>query len=114
MSVSRNDPCPCGSGRKYKKCCLGAEPVEKVKARRNLGIAWGVVLVLALVVAVLKGTPAGIAAGLAGAALVGAWIMMHDHSEAGADGGAGAIMGAGSSGAGANRRTRATTPPGTR
>jgi len=19
--VSRNDPCPCGSGRKYKKCC---------------------------------------------------------------------------------------------
>lgn len=20
----RNDPCPCGSGRKYKKCCLGA------------------------------------------------------------------------------------------
>lgn len=21
----RNDPCPCGSGRKYKKCCLGKE-----------------------------------------------------------------------------------------
>lgn len=21
-SVGRNDPCPCGSGRKYKKCCL--------------------------------------------------------------------------------------------
>ncbi len=20
--VGRNDPCPCGSGRKYKKCCL--------------------------------------------------------------------------------------------
>ena len=19
----RNDPCPCGSGRKYKKCCFG-------------------------------------------------------------------------------------------
>ncbi len=19
--VSRNDPCPCGSGNKYKKCC---------------------------------------------------------------------------------------------
>jgi uncharacterized protein len=19
----RNDPCPCGSGKKYKKCCLG-------------------------------------------------------------------------------------------
>ena len=21
-SVGRNDPCPCGSGKKYKKCCL--------------------------------------------------------------------------------------------
>ncbi|WP_374049457.1 SEC-C metal-binding domain-containing protein [Neobacillus sp. OS1-33] len=19
--MSRNDPCPCGSGKKYKKCC---------------------------------------------------------------------------------------------
>ena len=24
-SIGRNDPCPCGSGKKYKKCCLGAE-----------------------------------------------------------------------------------------
>ena len=22
--VGRNDPCPCGSGKKYKKCCLSA------------------------------------------------------------------------------------------
>lgn len=21
----RNDPCPCGSGRKYKKCCYGQD-----------------------------------------------------------------------------------------
>jgi preprotein translocase subunit SecA len=21
--VGRNDPCPCGSGKKCKKCCLG-------------------------------------------------------------------------------------------
>jgi len=25
-AVGRNDPCPCGSGRKYKKCCLNAAP----------------------------------------------------------------------------------------
>ena len=24
MSVGRNDPCPCGSGKKYKKCCGAA------------------------------------------------------------------------------------------
>ncbi len=23
MKVGRNDPCPCGSGKKFKKCCLG-------------------------------------------------------------------------------------------
>ncbi|MFH1351445.1 MAG: type I methionyl aminopeptidase [Pseudomonadota bacterium] len=23
MKIGRNDPCPCGSGLKYKKCCLG-------------------------------------------------------------------------------------------
>ncbi len=23
-SVGRNDPCPCGSGKKFKKCCLNA------------------------------------------------------------------------------------------
>lgn len=22
MKISRNDPCPCGSGQKYKKCCI--------------------------------------------------------------------------------------------
>ena len=22
--VGRNDPCPCGSGKKFKKCCLGS------------------------------------------------------------------------------------------
>ena len=23
-NVGRNDPCPCGSGKKFKKCCLAA------------------------------------------------------------------------------------------
>lgn len=27
MMVGRNDPCPCGSGKKYKKCCDGKEAV---------------------------------------------------------------------------------------
>ncbi|MCJ2135730.1 DUF1186 domain-containing protein [Methylobacterium sp. J-026] len=26
--VGRNDPCPCGSGKKFKKCCLGKEQAE--------------------------------------------------------------------------------------
>jgi len=23
--VGRNDPCPCGSGKKFKKCCLNPQ-----------------------------------------------------------------------------------------
>ncbi len=23
--IGRNDPCPCGSGKKYKKCCLNSQ-----------------------------------------------------------------------------------------
>ncbi len=22
VKIGRNDPCPCGSGKKYKKCCI--------------------------------------------------------------------------------------------
>jgi len=25
-NVGRNDPCPCGSGKKFKKCCLDKVP----------------------------------------------------------------------------------------
>ena len=25
MKIGRNDPCPCGSGKKYKKCCIDKE-----------------------------------------------------------------------------------------
>ena len=23
--IGRNDPCPCGSGKKYKHCCIGSK-----------------------------------------------------------------------------------------
>lgn len=33
MKVGRNDPCPCGSGKKYKKCCLDKKRVEAAAER---------------------------------------------------------------------------------
>jgi len=30
--IGRNEPCPCGSGKKYKKCCLHAAPPVGGKA----------------------------------------------------------------------------------
>ena len=35
MKISRNDPCPCGSGLKYKKCCL-----NKATESTTLSYAW--------------------------------------------------------------------------
>lgn len=28
MKIGRNDPCPCGSGKKYKKCCLNKASLD--------------------------------------------------------------------------------------
>ncbi len=49
MAGSPNEPCPCGSGRKYKRCCrpfhrgeVAAEPGSLVRARYSayaLGLA---------------------------------------------------------------------------
>ncbi len=42
-NVGRNDPCPCGSGKKFKKCCLNAErPSQSVTAlhRTNEEFEW--------------------------------------------------------------------------
>ncbi len=33
MTAARNDPCPCGSGRKYKQCCLDKDEQAAREAR---------------------------------------------------------------------------------
>ena len=38
--IGRNDPCPCGSGIKYKKCCIGkADKVARTAAQQNIQIS---------------------------------------------------------------------------
>ncbi len=32
MKIGRNEPCPCGSGKKYKKCCLRKHEEEARKS----------------------------------------------------------------------------------
>ena len=34
MPVGRNDPCPCGSGKKYKKCCGAVIAIAASSARQ--------------------------------------------------------------------------------
>jgi tetratricopeptide (TPR) repeat protein len=35
VKIGRNDPCPCGSGKKYKKCCLGLAEAKRVEEERG-------------------------------------------------------------------------------
>ena len=70
MSVSRNDPCPCGSGQKYKKCCINKEASpERVAgappktARRWLPFAGAAVLGVG--VGIWQDPGAGIIVGIA-------------------------------------------------
>lgn len=37
--VGRNDKCPCGSGKKYKKCCFGTD--KELKTRERIDICEG-------------------------------------------------------------------------
>ena len=32
--IGRNDPCPCGSGQKYKRCCLPRDEAAAVERAR--------------------------------------------------------------------------------
>ena len=34
--INRNDPCPCGSGKKYKKCCGAEKPLASNKNTSNV------------------------------------------------------------------------------
>jgi tetratricopeptide (TPR) repeat protein len=34
--IGRNDPCPCGSGQKYKRCCLPRDDAAAVERARAL------------------------------------------------------------------------------
>ena len=29
VDIGRNDPCPCGSGKKYKKCCAAKDAAKQ-------------------------------------------------------------------------------------
>ena len=48
MKTGRNEPCPCGSGKKFKKCCEGKpDASERMRLR---GVAAVLLVVLLIVV----------------------------------------------------------------
>jgi len=39
QKIGRNEPCPCGSGKKYKKCCLAKEQGKAIRLRDESTVA---------------------------------------------------------------------------
>ncbi len=71
--IRRNDPCPCGSGKKYKQCCLGtaASGFDR-KARIASGVA-AAALVIAAVLYATVGKDAAVIVAALGVLGAGAW-----------------------------------------
>ena len=67
----RNDQCPCGSGRKFKKCCEANTP--SARSSRLLLLVVGASIVAAIAVAVTSFNGEG------GARSVRVWDPAHGH-----------------------------------
>ncbi len=50
MKAQRNDPCPCGSGLKYKHCCESAK--SPMATSRWMTVLIGVIMVVGALIAI--------------------------------------------------------------
>jgi len=56
MSIGRNDPCPCGSGKKYKRCCLEKGSESSLQYKIILGlVVFALLAGLVLIINTLRG-----------------------------------------------------------
>jgi hypothetical protein len=54
MKVSRNAPCPCGSGKKYKQCHGGAHKAEQSTGEKVRLVFLALLILAGLVLAVMS------------------------------------------------------------
>lgn len=93
LKTTRNEPCPCGSGRKYKNCCQAKDAAKAAPGIRSKATGWifwllGAFGLLALVLIVgpfSANQPTGNAGGVPGAQAPGpapagkVWSAEHGH-----------------------------------
>lgn len=78
MSVARNAACPCGSGKKYKKCCLGNDSSDVLARNQRAMILGGVLFAVSALLYFFVNPDAGkYAAGFTVVA-VGAYLVLAD------------------------------------
>lgn len=79
LDVSRNEPCPCGSGQKYKRCCLGKEEsTALVKDYKVPAILSAVAVAVSVAVMWAADTQTGLAVGGALLLCIGAWAIFRN------------------------------------
>lgn len=90
-NVNRNDPCPCGSGKKYKRCCLDS-PASGFDRRTTIALTIGgiAVAIAGVLYATVGRDAAGLVAGL-GILGAGAWWLFSDPPSSKGTGDPGAI-----------------------
>ena len=82
--VGRNDPCPCGSGDKYKHCHLGREEdgeigANAVKSDSRVAVAIAVAGgILGVVLGATQGVDIGVGVGGGVVLAVGAWVVFRN------------------------------------
>ena len=52
MQTGRNEPCPCGSGKKYKQCCLAKGSAATMQFKLMVG--FGAVILLVCMVLLIS------------------------------------------------------------
>ena len=78
MSITRNDPCVCGSGLKYKKCCLGGESTQVMRSRKVARVSVVTLTLISAFVVFQFGMNMGAAVSLSGLGLIGGYMLMQD------------------------------------
>lgn len=77
--VSRNDPCPCGSGEKHKRCCLGrAETPGQSRDMKAPAILAALAVAVSIGVGLAGEPQTGLAVGGALLLGIGAWAVFRD------------------------------------
>jgi hypothetical protein len=66
--IERNALCPCGSGKKYKKCCDGVEKTQGPNKKMLGGL--GLVILAALICGGIWGLETGMRVGIPGCIIV--------------------------------------------
>ena len=75
MKIGRNEPCPCGSGKKYKQCCEGKPTARSKLLSQSLLALLGFGFFL-LVISIVDGF---YSSGQGGADLNRVWSQEHGH-----------------------------------